>query len=136
MVDYRKKIEQKLKRKLSRTEIVHHKDGDNYNNELSNLQVVSSQIKHNRIPKKKRIISDNDYNSLIVTLQTRNLDSFKAALKTFFTPYQISIIIRKANLLPLSKTDREVFSRVVKKKLIALANEQTYKIANIIIQHA
>jgi hypothetical protein len=40
---YRKLVEKQLGRKLTALEVVHHKDGDHWNNGLSNLQVMTTK---------------------------------------------------------------------------------------------
>lgn len=46
MKDYRKLMEQELGRELNSLEVVHHKDGNHFNNKLSNLEILSRQ-EHN-----------------------------------------------------------------------------------------
>ena len=132
MINYRKKLEKKLKRKLKSTEIVHHKDGDNYNDKHSNFKIVT-QKEHAIIPKKKRIINDKDYLKMMKCLNYREIKDFRVSLETIFTPYQISIIFRKLQSKTLSKTDKEVYSRSIKKKLMALANGDLFKIAQTMV---
>jgi hypothetical protein len=81
----------------------------------------------------KRINSLSDFKNLLNLSQKLNIKSFKLALEQIFTPYQIQIIIKKINNIKLSKTDSEVFSRIIKKKLIAIANEQLYNLCQKII---
>ena len=50
-------------------------------------------------------------------------------LSTLFPPKQKELIMKKLNGDPLSKTEQEYYSRVVKKKLEALANIEIRKIA-------
>jgi hypothetical protein len=126
-------MEQKIGRKLRPNEIVHHKDGDNENNSLSNLQLITSIKNHNKIPKKIRKISKEQISKLMSQTKQLELDSFHNSLKELFTPYQIELIIKKSGGKLLSKTDREVFSRIIKKKLFALANEQLFELAQGVI---
>jgi len=50
-------------------------------------------------------------------------------LSTIFPPKQKELVLKKLEGEPLSKTEKEYFSRVVKKKLEALANSELRKIA-------
>lgn len=50
-------------------------------------------------------------------------------LSTLFPPKQKELILKKLNGGPLGKTEQEYYSRVVKKKLEALANVEITKIA-------
>jgi len=133
MINYRRIMEKKLGRKLKSTEIVHHKDGNNENNHPDNLQLISSIQNHNKIPKKKRIISKDQIYQLLEQSKQLEIDEFHNSLKEIFTPYQIELIIKKSKNQLLSKTDREVFCRVIKKKLLALANDQLFRLAQKII---
>jgi hypothetical protein len=49
---------------------------------------------------------------------------FDFALSQLFTARQREILLKKARAESLSKTEQEYFSRVIKKKLLALANEE------------
>lgn len=42
-------MEQFLERKLLPTEMIHHKDGNKYNNDISNLQIVYSVKEHRKL---------------------------------------------------------------------------------------
>jgi len=50
-------------------------------------------------------------------------------LSTLFPPKQKELVLKKLKGEPLSKTEKEYFSRVVKKKLEALANIELRKVA-------
>ena len=54
-------------------------------------------------------------------------------LSMFFTERQKQLILRKVYDLPLSKTEREYYSRTVKKRLEALSSPLLYKLAYAII---
>jgi len=50
-------------------------------------------------------------------------------LSEIFTSRQKILLRKKAEGKPLSKTEREYFSRVVKKRLKALANDELHRFA-------
>ena len=60
------------------------------------------------------------------------LRSFKLNLhlSTLFSPKQKDLVLKKLNEEPLSKTEQEYYSRIVKKKLEALSNSEMRKIAS------
>jgi len=60
------------------------------------------------------------------------LRSFKLNfhLSTLFSPKQKELVLKKLNGEPLSKTEQEYYSRIVKKKLEALSNNEMRKIAS------
>ena len=128
--NYRTKMERKLKRKLLPTEIVHHKDGNQHNDKNSNLQVCLSQANHLKIPKKNYIITTDDVKKLMTVMKTTDYRDFHKALTTFFSNRQIDIILKRFYGQSLSKTEGEMFSRSIKKKLKAIANIQLYNVAN------
>lgn len=132
-MNYRSIAEKRLGRKLKKGEVVHHKDGNQHNNKPSNLQVCKSNKNHLLIPKKKYTITNNDIAGLITITQNLKITDFKIALQTFFSNRQIDIILKKINTNKLSKTEREMYSRSIKKKLRALANNQLFNIANQMI---
>lgn len=62
----------------------------------------------------------------------RQLRSFKLNLhlSTLFPPKQKELVIKKLDGEPFTKTEQEYYSRIVKKKLEALANSEILKIAS------
>jgi len=60
------------------------------------------------------------------------LRSFKLNLhlSTLFSPKQKELVLKKLSGEPLSKTEQEYYSRIVKKKLEALSNREMRKIAS------
>ncbi|MGD9174231.1 MAG: hypothetical protein PVF29_08725 [Desulfobacterales bacterium] len=52
-----------------------------------------------------------------------------ASLGRLFSPKQKDLVFKKLNREPLTKTEREYYSRVVRKKLLSIANEQVNRIA-------
>jgi hypothetical protein len=62
----------------------------------------------------------------------RKLRSFQLNLhfSTLFPPKQKELVLKKLNGEPLTKTEQEYYSRIVKKKLEALANSEIRKIAS------
>lgn len=55
-------------------------------------------------------------------------------LSLFFAPKQRDLVQKKLRGEPLSKTEREYFSRVVKKKLMALADPDLHRLAQKALQ--
>jgi len=133
MNNYRKIMEEKIGRRLKSSEIVHHKDGNNENDNPSNLQLITSHKNHSKIPRKKRKIFKDQIVSLVKQSYQLEIDGFYKSLNTLFTPYQIELIIKKSQNRLISKTDREVFSRVIRKKLRAIANNQLFQLSQEIV---
>jgi len=77
-------------------------------------------------------------------LETQKSDREKAAdrqkksfqlnlhLSTLFSPKQKELVLKKYNGEPLTKTEQEYYSRVVKKKIGALANSELRRIATVL----
>jgi hypothetical protein len=86
----------------------------------------------------KKHLTQEDSIKIIKQLLVDNVNitasSLNRALDEFFTPRQKEIILRRIYRLELSKTEKEYYSRVIKKKLKALANSMLNKMASIIIQ--
>jgi hypothetical protein len=132
MNNYRKKVETKLKRKLTSKEIIHYKDANQHNNKNNNFQITTRK-QHPKLKKRDFKLKSQDYINMLEKLEIGTIDSFKHALHIIFTNRQIEIIYRRLNKLSLSKTEREMFSRSIKKKLIALSNEALFKISQSLI---
>ncbi len=56
------------------------------------------------------------------------------ALSQVFSPKQKELFFKKLKREKLSKTEREYFSRVVKKKALALANAELHRLAGMVAQ--
>jgi hypothetical protein len=113
--------------------IRHHKDGNKHNNDASNIEILQNQKEHCFRHKNLNI----NWNKLIVDLNKQDkvvtAIKLKESLNQFFTAAQQYIIMRKVYGLPLNKTEKEVFSRQIKKKLIALAHPGLHNIVNSFI---
>ena len=59
--------------------------------------------------------------------------SLEYALSQVFSPKQKELFIKKLEGLPLTKTEREYFSRTVKKKVLALANSELHGLSKKIL---
>lgn len=127
--NYRQIMEQKLGRPLKSSEIVHHINGNQHDDRPNNLSLFNSHKEHLKQPKRKIIITRTTIKSLMDLTQDKNINRFEDALKTFFSNRQIEIINRRLKNQRLSKTEAEMFSRSIKKKLRAIANNQLYNIA-------
>ena len=55
--------------------------------------------------------------------------SLEFALSQVFSPKQKKLFRKKLEGLPLSKTEKEYYSRTVKKKVVALANDELHSMA-------
>ena len=130
-MDYREIVEKDLGRKLLSTEIVHQKDGNQHNNKLSNLEITN----RNEHLKKKHLTS-KDWEKVIQDLLVDNINitaqNFNNALDILFTFRQKEIIFRKIYGFRLSKTEKEYYSRIIKKKIRAVASTTLYRIARIL----
>jgi len=124
--DYRKIAEKKIGRKLKKGEIVHHLDGNSYNNDPDNLFVCKSHSEHALLQNKIKINwnfkSQELLNEVMGGLNFKASKQFTEALSCFFTDKQLTLIYRKVLYTPkcFSKTDSEYYSRVIKKKLKAI----------------
>jgi len=60
--------------------------------------------------------------------------SLEFALSQVFSPKQKELFKKKLDGLPLNKTEKEYYSRRVKKKVIALANLQLHDLARRLLE--
>ena len=57
------------------------------------------------------------------------VSSFERRLATLFPPKQRELVLKRFEGLPFTKTEREYYSRVVRKKLEAIADSRIHDIA-------
>jgi len=67
-------------------------------------------------------------------LSVREEFGLEYSLSQVFSPSQKDIILKKLRREKLTKTEAEYFSRVVKKKLLALANSELHRLARKLIE--
>ncbi len=60
--------------------------------------------------------------------------SLEYALSQFFSPKQKELFKKKLNGEPFTKTEREYFSRAVKKKVLALSNPELHRLARKLLE--
>lgn len=60
--------------------------------------------------------------------------SLESAFSQLFSPKQKELFMKKLKGEPLSKTEREYFSRVVRKKVSALANSELHQLAQRVLE--
>jgi len=60
--------------------------------------------------------------------------SFERALSCLFSPKQKELFLKKVKREKLTKTEREYYSRVVKKKVLALANLSLHRLARKLLE--
>ena len=127
MENYRLIVEENIGRKLLSDEIIHHKDGNSHNNIIENLEITNSSEHH-----KKRHLTSEDWAKIILDLLQKKInitpEILNQNLSIFFTERQKQIIFRRVYGLELSKTEREYYSRTIRKKLLALANPTLHQI--------
>jgi len=63
MANYRKIVENLIGRKLSRHDVVHHKDGNHENNSVENLEIMSLS-EHSRMHNKGKVYSPETIDKL------------------------------------------------------------------------
>jgi hypothetical protein len=71
-----------------------------------------------------------------VKKQTEKQEDFSLeyALSQVFSPKQKELFLKKAKGLELNKTEKEYFSRTVKKKLLALVNPELGRFARLLLE--
>ena len=87
--------------------------------------------------KVKQAVPESSQNGLDPELARINLErtaDLESSLDRLFSPKQKELVFKKLNGEAFTKTDREYYSRVVRKKLQAIANSQVGFIANQLTQ--
>ena len=132
MFNYRKKVEDHIGRKLTQDEVIHHKDGDSHNNDITNLEIVS-RSEHGT----KKHLTNEDWREAIENMLARNLTlslrDVDEQLTLFFTDRQKQILFRRLHGMELSKTEGEYYSRKVKKKLTAIGDPSFHNAARMML---
>lgn len=95
---------------------------------------VSLSVARLRNTLKKYVTNFEDIESGREKKKRRQARSFKfhMHLSALFSPKQKELILKKLSGEPFTKTEKEYYSRVVKKKLEALSNAELRKIATIL----
>jgi len=118
------------------------------NQDVAHLQKLRASLAHRDVISlgKKRFNSSrlketfNNYFEQSVE-KTRNLKgkyeelSLEYALSQLFSPKQKELFKKKLYGEPLSKTEREYYSRTVKKKVSALANPELHRLAQKLMEY-
>lgn len=102
--------------------------------ELGRKRTVSTERLRNTL---RRYATDLDRSESALEREKKNqLRTFmmNLHLSTLFSSKQKELVLKKLKGEPLSKTEREYYSRVVKKKLEALANSDLNKAASALVK--
>jgi hypothetical protein len=67
-------------------------------------------------------------------VKTSRETALDSALSRIFTARQKGLLLKRLNLEMLTKTEKEYFSRVIKKKVQALANEDLHSLARRVLE--
>ncbi len=125
-------MEEKMGRKLSPKEMVHHKDGNPHNNDPENL-ILTDNTTHPTLPHP----DSKEWERIILDILEKEDDfrgvSLSISLDAFFTARQKEIIFSRLHRFPQSKTEQEYYSRTIKKKLKAMANPMVQKLINYLL---
>lgn len=98
------------------------------------IQVGSVRLSSEKIKTVFRVYSEKASSRMENILSTREEFGLEYSLSQIFSPVQKEIILKKLRREKLSKTEIEYFSRVVKKKLLALANPDVHRLARRLIE--
>ena len=127
--------------KMKKFESVHREKVQDVKDKLTNnvnLKVGGRAISSERIK--------NTFMNYIVNKNLHSLSSFKERadlkdeftiefnLSKLFSPKQKELIMKKLTGQNLTKTENEYYSRVVKKKILAIANPEVHRIAQKLLQ--
>ena len=107
-------------------------------NKLAHDEVVSLFNKHFSVSRLKETFSNYFKKDAEKTKQLREKHedlSMEYALSQLFSPKQKELFRKKLEGEPLTKTEREYYSRAVKKKVAALANPELHRLAQKLMEY-
>ena len=111
-----------------------------YGNYLEALKNNSDLLVGNRVMSMQRVkttfdnyfkLSQENLNDL---LSVKDAMGLEYALSQVFSPKQKELFLKKLHHKKLTKTEREYFSRVVKKRVAALANQELNRLSQRLLQ--
>jgi len=82
----------------------------------------------------RRVQSDALEGNLDAFLSTKEQHDLRFALSQIFSPRQKELVLKKIRGEKFTKTEREYYSRTVKKKLAALANPDLHRLAQQVLR--
>lgn len=124
-----------LKKRFSNQDVAYLQELRNF---LAHGEVVSLGNKHFHVSRLKKTFSNYFEQNAEKTRQLKEKHeelSLEYALSQLFSPKQKDLFIKKLNGEPLSKTEREYYSRTVKKRVSALANPELHRLAQKLMEH-
>lgn len=124
-----------IKKRLSNEEVDHVK---NWRNSLAHNIFISFAKKSLDSSRLKEIFNNYFEENVEKTKQMKEKYeelSLEYALSQLFSPKQKELFQKKLQGLPLSKTEKEYFSRTVKKKVSALANPELHRLAQKLMDY-
>ena len=107
-------------------------------NQLAHDQEISFEDMHleaDRIKNAFNVYFEEDANKTKVIKERYEELSLEYALSQVFSPKQKELFIKKLKGLPFTKTEREYYSRTVKRKVSALANPELHRLAQKLMEY-
>jgi hypothetical protein len=98
------------------------------------IQVGSVRLSTEKIKSVFRNYYEQASSRMESLLSAREEFGLEYSLSQIFSPAQKDLVLKKLRREKLSKTEKEYFSRVVKKKLLALANPDLHRLARRLIE--
>lgn len=113
------------------------KDFDNFKEKLkrnAQVMVAGKEMSTQRLKKAFRNYSRKSQVSLNELLSVKEELGVEYALSQVFSPKQKELFLKKLRSEKLTKTEKEYFSRCVKKKVLALANSELHRLARKLLE--
>ena len=113
------------------------KDSDNFKEKLKRdamLTVAGREMSAQRLKTTFRNYFRQNQNSLNELLLVKEELGVEYALSQVFSPKQKELFLKKLKSEKLTKTEKEYFSRSVKKKALALANPELHRLARKLLE--
>ncbi|MFH1395335.1 MAG: hypothetical protein ABIH09_04180, partial [Candidatus Omnitrophota bacterium] len=98
------------------------------------LQVADYVMSSQRLKATFNSYFDQKESKLGDLLSMKEEFSLEYSLSQVFSPKQKELFLKKLKREKLTKTEKEYFSRTVKKKVLALANTELYRLAQRLVE--
>ena len=113
------------------------KEAEGFLKQLKNDSALNV-ARHKMSPSRLKTVFDNYFNQsrekLNELLSVKDELSLEYSLSQVFSPKQKELFLKKLKREKLTKTEKEYFSRVVKKKVLALANSELHRLSQKLLE--
>lgn len=134
VLDFYFNLPKSLYEKLSAEDLNKMKEFRNYLAHNANFNVAGYTFSPERLKDVFATYLKNEVEEVKKQTEKQEDFSLEYALSQVFSPKQKELFLKRVKGLELNKTEREYFSRTVKKKLFALVNPELSRFAKLLLE--